>query len=334
MRSRMNNNEQAKQVLHDMIDAAETICLLGHISPDGDCIGSTLGLQRYINNRYPDKQTVVYLDQPSNDFSFLPRFQDVCCDNSADVSYDLVIACDVADAKRVGKFTKYLQAGKTCYLVDHHITNQGFGDYAHIIPDASSTCEIIYELLEPAFIDKDCAAAIYTGIINDTGVFKYSCTKRRTMEIASDCMEKGIPFGTIIDDTFYSMEPRRKRLLGKVLMDLQEALDGKFVYSILDYEVQKAAGCEHPRDTDGFIDVIRTTKGSAAAAFFHQLPEGKYKMSLRSNSEDVDVAEIASHYNGGGHTCAAGGTIEKDLDKSIQDIIRRVEEKLERQNDI
>lgn len=307
-----------------MVEEAENICLIGHISPDGDCIGSTLGLQRYINLKYPDKSTTVYLEQKPSVFAYLPRFDEICTDNREDISYDLCIICDVAEAKRVGKFVKYLKNCKKCYLVDHHMTNEGYGTFAYIVPEASSTCEVIYDLMDPAFVDREVASAIYTGLIHDTGVFKYSCTCRRTMEIAADCMEKKIPFGAIIDDTFYAMELKKKQLLGVALQGMKSALGGSFVYTVLDYKTQKEYGCGTPGDTDGFIDVIRTTSGSLAAGFFHELADGRYKISLRSNLDEINVAEIASCYQGGGHRLAAGGMIEKDLDASLLDIIDRI----------
>jgi len=326
----MKNKEKAKTVLHGMIEKANTICLLGHVTPDGDCVGSTLGLQHYINLKYPEKRTKVYLDPTSSSFSYLIRFDEICSNNSEDVSYDLCIVCDAADAKRLGKFLKYLKTSAASFLVDHHLTNEGFADFAYIIPEASSTSELIYDLLDPAYIDKDLAAAIYTGIIHDTGIFKYDCTSRRTMEIASDCMEKGIPFGKIIDDTFYAMELQNKRMLGKVLMEMKSEMDGRFIYGILDYATQKSFGLGQARDTEGFIDNMRMTTGAIACAFIHQLADGKWKVSLRSCSNQINVAEIAGLFGGGGHKLASGALLEEGPEKGLEIIMGALKEQMNR----
>ena len=318
-----------KKRFEAFLDAAETICILGHINPDGDCVGSTLSLYNYIRKKNPEKKTVVYLDSPSAKFSYLAGFGNVITECAVDKSYDLAIVCDCGDTKRLGKFVRYLETAKMSFLIDHHATNKGFCDEYIIEAEASSTSEMVYSLMDDELIDRNIAECIYTGIIHDTGVFKYNSTSRKTMEIAARCMETGIDFGKIIDGSFYSMSVSQRRLLGHVLTGLKEELSGRFVYAVLDRKTMLSYGIESSRETDGFIDNIRETDGALCAAFFYQIPDGTYKGSLRSNSEKMDVSKIAVNHGGGGHVMAAGCFLGRNIEDEIEIIIGEIKEQLE-----
>lgn len=321
--------EKMKQKFEERLQEAGTVCVLGHVSPDGDCVGSCLALYNYIGSKYPEIRVQVYLDDPSEKFAYLNGFEKICTDCAVEKQYDLCIVCDCAETSRIGKFLKYLPLAKRSFLIDHHMTNTGFCDDHLIRPEASSTCEVLFELLDTGYVDQKTAECIYTGLVHDTGVFKYSCTSRRTMEIAGFCMEKGIPFGSIIDDSFYSMGFRARKLLGTVLSGLQSELDGRMVYSVLDRKTMIAAGVTSNRETDGFIDNIRNTEGAVCAAFFYQQPDGIYKASLRSNTEKLSVAAIAAEFDGGGHKLAAGCFIKGNVQDGIRKIAERVKEQLD-----
>lgn len=318
-----------KKKFEAFLDGAEDICIMGHTAPDGDCIGSTLALYNYIKNRNPEKKVTVYLDSPSEKFSYLNGFEKVVTNCAVEKEYDLAIVCDCGDAKRTGRFVKYLSSAKTSFLIDHHATNQGFCDAFVIEPDASSTSEMTYSFMDEDYFDRAVAECVYTGIIHDTGVFKYNSTSRKTMEVAASCMEKGIKFGEIIDGSFYSMSMAQRRLLGHVLTGLTEKLDGRFVYATLDRKTMISYGIESSRDTDGFIDNIRETDGAVCAAFFYEIPDGSYKCSLRSNSTAVDVSKIAVEYGGGGHLMAAGCTLTGNIGENIEEITEKVRRQIE-----
>lgn len=325
----MRARQRMKKKFEAFLDAAETVCILGHINPDGDCVGSTLSLYNYIKKRNPEKKVTVFLDGPSEKFTYLNGFKNVITECAIDKSHDLAIVCDCGDTKRLGKFVKYLETAKTSFLVDHHATNQGFCDEYFIEPKASSTSEMTFLLMDEELFDKNIAECIYTGIIHDTGVFKYNTTSKRTMEIAARCMEMGISFGKIIDESFYYMTVAQRKLLGHVLTGLTVALSGKFVYATLDRKTMLSYGIETSRDTDGFIDNIRETEGALGAAFFYQIPDGTYKGSLRSNSKLLDVSKIAVNHGGGGHIMAAGCFLSRNVEEDIEKIIEEVREQIE-----
>ena len=319
-----------KKIFNEFIRAAEEICVLGHISPDGDCVGSTLAIRNYIRSMDPEKKVTVYLEEPSEKLAYLEGYREICTENCVEKSYDLCIVCDCGDPERTGKFLKYLATARKSFMIDHHKTNQGFCDAYMLVPGASSTCELVYNLLETEYLNREICECIYTGIIHDTGVFKYNSTTAHTHEVAGKCIETGIDFGRIIDDSFYSMTLKQRRLLGKVLTEIQETPDGRFVYSILDNKTMREFGIENSRETDGYVDLIRNTRGAKGGLFVYQIPDGHFKASLRSNCEELDVSVIAVKRGGGGHKMAAGCILSQDYRNDIREIIAEVEEQLDR----
>ena len=317
------------RTLDRMIGRAHTVCVLGHVNPDGDCVGSALAIYNYILKKDSSKKVTVYLDEPSEKFSFLPGFDRIVTGNEVVKHYDLCIVADCADPQRIGKFIDYLRNARESFLIDHHYSNKGFCDSHVIESGASSTCEVFYGLMNKALLDEKTAICIYNGIIHDTGVFKYNCTSPRTMRIAGECMKFGFDWGWIIDETFYSMTISQKRLLGRVYEGMKTEFGGQFVYAVLTKKLMNEYGLHSGKDTDGFIDNIRTTEGAVCAAFFYELPDGNYKGSLRSSTDQVNVAEIAMQFDGGGHVRASGCTVGKDVNGAITKITQMIGKMLE-----
>lgn len=323
--------QNIKERFHQMIREAESICILGHIGPDGDCAGSTLGVESYIRNLCSreglTKRIQVYLEEFSAKFSYLPGYDRISHDPAEEKSYDLCIVCDCADDTRLGKFIRYQKSAAHSFCADHHITNGGFGETGIILQDASSTCEVVFDLMEEAYVDRDVAVCIYTGIVHDTGVFRYSCTSRHTMEIAGKCMAMGIDFGEIIDDSFFAMNLNQKLMLGRVLSEMRSYMDGRFVVGAVGAETMKLYGVSN-KDMDGVIDELRTTRGALCAAFLYQTQNRQYKVSLRSNCEEVDVSRIAQSFGGGGHRKAAGCFMSPALEQDIRLLMEELQKQL------
>ena len=241
------------------IEKAETIAIGGHVRPDGDCIGSCMGLFRYIKKNYPDKQVCVYVEEISDAFDYLKE-EDAFYEKP---SYDLFISLDCGDEERLGDAQKVME--KTPYVlnIDHHITNTKFGN-ENVVKEASSTCEILYGLMEEEKLDAGIASALYTGIVHDTGVFKHSNTTKETMEIAGKLIAFGIPFGKIIDDSFYRKTYKQLQIMGRCLMESVRIMDGRCLFSIVRQNVMKLYEAK-PSDLDGIIDEMRTTEGVEVA---------------------------------------------------------------------
>lgn len=312
------------------IEDADTIAIAGHMRPDGDCVGSVMGLYGYIKENYPSKRVSVYLESFPESFDYLwdeEAVKEVCSSEKGE-AYDLFISLDCGDTERLGESAKCImeQAGYVLNI-DHHVTNTRFGDEQRVVPDSSSTCQILFSLMDYNKISYDVACALYTGIVHDTGVFKHSCTTSETMRIAGKLMDKGIPFGKIIDGSFYMKSYKQLQIMGRCLMESVRILDGKCVFSVLRQNVLNLYEAK-PSDLEGIIDEMRTTEGIEVAILLDEREPGEYKVSMRSN-ELVDVSKIAKFFGGGGHVRAAGCTIKGAAFDVINNLTVHIEKQLD-----
>lgn len=307
-----------------MIEQADTIAITGHVRPDGDCVGSTVGLYNYIVSNY-NKNVQVYLEEFAKDFLFL-HDADKVSHIPADQVYDLCIAVDCGDKERQGDFLPVFEHAKHTMCVDHHISNPGFGEVCYVDTDACSAAEALYKLMEQDKINKDTAEALYMGIVHDTGVFKHSNTTKSAMSIAGDLIEKGANPAFIIDETFYKKTFVANKLLGIALTKAEQYADGKIICTVLTTDDFKRSGASKI-DTDGIVDQLRITEGTETAVFIYQTGENEYKVSLRSNNI-VDVSRISCNHGGGGHVRAAGFSISGDISTILQNVIGEITDQL------
>ena len=203
--------------LDEIIKDKKLIGIAGHVRPDGDCAGSTLAVYNYIKDNYPDKDVRLYLEPIPNIFKFMKRADQIRSDYADDDVFDLFIALDCGDLGRLGNAAKYFENAKSTLCIDHHASNSSFADVNYIFPDASSTCELVFEMIDRTKLKKDIAECLYTGMVHDTGVFQYSCTSAKTMEIAGILMETGIDYPKIVDETFYTKTFCQNKILGQAL---------------------------------------------------------------------------------------------------------------------
>lgn len=304
-------------MLTEMVKSAETIAIGGHVRPDGDCVGSCLGVYLYLKKHFPDKQIHVYLESIPDAFHFLKGSEDILHEIPADKVYDLFILLDCGDAQRLGFSAPLFERAKTSFCIDHHVSNQAFATENYIEPEASSTCELVYHLLGSDQISEEIAECLYVGIVHDTGVFRHSCTHPSTMCAAADLMGKGIPFTKIITETFDEKTFAQNQIMGYALINAIQFLKGRGVASYVDLE-QMVEYQVQPKQLDGIVNQLKLTKGADLAVFMYELEKGFYKVSLRS-TEAVDVSRLCQTFGGGGHARAAGfgmrGTFEEILEK-------------------
>lgn len=308
--------------LDDFLAEAHSVAIGGHIHPDGDCVGSCLATYNYIKTYYPQIEAAVYLEPIPNIFKFMVRAEEITSDCSADKKYDLFIAQDCGDPGRLGGAARYCNSAKRTICIDHHVSNTGFADEDYIFPHASSTSELVYDLLPKERITKEIAECLYTGMVHDTGVFQYSCTSRKTMEAAGRLMELGINYPKIVDETYFTKTYNQNRITGLALMKSELHLDGKLISSVITAEEMRAYDVL-PKHLEGIVAQLRSTKDVEVAVFLYQTGEDGYKVSLRS-AETVDVAKIAVSYGGGGHVRAAGCSVQKDPARVIAEITEQI----------
>ncbi len=311
--------------LMKIVNEAKSIAIAGHVRPDGDCVGSCLGLYNYLTENTKEKQIDVYLESVPAAFSFLKNTG--CAKNSADASvcYDLFIALDCGSRERLGFTEEMFLAAKNTVSIDHHISNTLFANYNHVEGEASSTCEVLYGFFDESLISKETAECLYLGIVHDTGVFKHSNTSRKTMDTAGSLLEKGVSASKVIDDSFYRKTYMQNQILGRCLLESVLLLDGKIIFSCVSRKIMQLYGAV-PSDLDGIIDQLRVTEGVEVAILLREENVQNYKVSMRSNGK-VDVSKICCLFGGGGHKMAAGCT----MNGSAHDVINNLSGQIEHQ---
>ncbi len=315
-----------KKILEEL-NGMEKIAVSGHIRPDGDCVGSCMGLYLYLKKAMPCAQIDLYLEKPAPIFNCIDRIEEIKSDCSADIVYDVCIVVDTANG-RMGDAEKYFHSAKKTINIDHHISNaNGCGVINYVNPKASSASELVYELLDESLVDEAIAKAIYIGIIHDTGVFQYSNTTPHTLEIAAKLIGHGFDFPGLIDRTFYEKTYVQNQILGRALLESILFMDGRCIVSAID---KKTMDFYHatPADLDGIVSQLRITAGVECAIFMYQTGPMEYKVSLRSNGK-VDVAKIAAYFGGGGHVRAAGAAMQGTYHDCINNMSLHIERQLE-----
>ena len=315
--------------IDEILKGKKSVGISGHINPDGDCVGSVLGVYNYIDTYYPDVDLHVYLDPIPNIFKFLKNADRIeTADPLAKISFDLFICCDCREKGRLGDAKVYFTNAKETLCIDHHLGQGKFATYEHIIPDASSACELVTDLMDMDRITKEIAECLYTGMVHDTGVFQYTCTSSRTMNIAGELMDKGIAYTEIIDSTFYEKTFDQNQILGEALLKAKLYANGKIIASYLSAEDMER---HHvlPKHLDGIVSQLRSTKGVEVSVFMYQRGKSEYKVSTRAKG-DINLAEIASKFGGGGHAKAAGFTVYEKPQVSMKKIIKEIEKALEK----
>lgn len=311
------------------VNGAKKVAIAGHIRPDGDCIGSCTALYLYLSQNKAKlglEKVDVYLEPFGNEFHILTGVDEIRHTYDTEETYDTFISLDCGSLDRLGNALRFYNTAKKTINIDHHISNQAFAMVNHVVADASSTCEVLFTLMEEEELTKDIAAALYVGIIHDTGVFKHSNTSEKTMNIAGKLINQGIDFSTLIDESFYAKTYMQNQILGRCLMESMLVLDGKVVFAALNrrmldfYEATTA-------DLDGIIDQLRVTKGTEVAIFIYETDSHEYKVSMRSNG-DVNVSKIAVYFGGGGHIKAAGCSMHGSVHDVINNISAHIEAQL------
>ena len=309
----------------DKLKGMNSVGISGHVRPDGDCVGSTMAVYNYITTYHPEISVDIYLESIPNVFRFLKN-TDKIQETAEDKVYDLFIVLDCGDKERLGSNAKYYELAKHTLCIDHHASNQAFAEDNYIIPDASSTCELVFHMMDTDKITKEIAECLYTGIVHDTGVFQYSCTSAQTMNTVGILMEKGINYPKIVDDTFYTKTYNQNRILGYALLNSKLYLDGKVILTYLTKETMQEFECT-PKELDGIVNQLRVTKDTVVAVFLYESEDGSYKASFRVNGE-FNVAEIALVFGGGGHIKAAGCNLFGPIDEIIGRILAEIEKRL------
>lgn len=298
----------------------DRVLVASHANPDGDAIGSLIAMGLALDAL--GKRVSLYNESPIPQvYRFLPSVIQVHRRLDDFGIFDTAFILDCGDLERIGGSAAELRQVGTIVNIDHHITNTGFGDLQLIDSRACATAELVYRLITAMEIpiSADMAAAIYTGILTDTGSFRFNNTNREAFAISAQMVAHGVDPFQIAQHLYGTYSLGRIKLLNMALESIEITDNGKLSWMAVTQEMLDETGTR-PQDVDGLINYARNIKNVKVAALIQELmaETGKgnghreFHISLRSDGE-VDVAAIAAAYGGGGHFCAAGFSIETTL---------------------
>lgn len=301
----------------------QSFLISSHKHPEGDALGSMLALGLALKDL---QKEVLLLNQdpvPEN-LSFLPGAESITQRAPVNSSFDVVLAVDCGDRNRLGEeFSKISRRGKIINI-DHHISNTYFGDINLVDAEASSTAEIVYDLLQKIKVPlkANIAENIYVGILTDTGSFHYANTSAKAFRVARACLLAGVDPGKVAEKIYENQPLSRLRLLALVLETLEVQATGQISLVIVTQKMMEETGAT-PDQTEDLINFPRSLKGTEVALLFREINYDQYRVSLRSRGR-INVAQIAAEFQGGGHPNAAGCTVEGDLLTVKEKVLRRV----------
>lgn len=306
-------------------EGAENIVISGHVRPDGDCVGSCMAAYLFLRKTMPQANVKVFLEQPAEIFSCIQGFDQIDTSYQMEEIPDVFIALDTIK-ERLGDAQELYDKAKKTINIDHHITNEyGTGDVNYVDYAASSTAELVYDVLDKENIDVEIAKAIYIGMVHDTGIFQYSNTSPKTLRIAADLIEYGFDFPKMIDETFHEKTYMQNQILGRALLESILFMEGKCVVSCVDLKTMKFYNASN-KDLEGIVNQLRIIKGVECAIFMYETDTLQYKISLRSCGK-VDVSKVAEFFGGGGHVRAAGC----NMNGTFHDVVNNLSEQIEKQ---
>lgn len=304
----------------DEINKAESIVILTHENPDGDAIGTGLALYHALK-QYGKKPDIIMPEYPRI-FEFLPGTGEIKKESGVE-KYDLAISVDCATIKMLNGFANYFENAKVKVSIDHHSTNTMFGDLNYVNPDAPACAQILLVVLEYFKIDinKDIGTCILTGIITDTGGFKYSGVTSETFEFVAWLLNKGINVSKIYRKVLQT-KTRANFELNRIAIDRLEFFeDGKVAFTYITKEDEERVNAGNG-DHEGIVESGRDIEGVEVSIFLRETDKG-CKVSMRSN-EYVNVSDVCLLLGGGGHVRAAGATMQCTIEQAKEKILRQI----------
>lgn len=294
----------------EVLTEATEVAFACHVNPDADALGSMLGLAAFLRSRgvrtvcsYPNDPL-----EPPRWASMLPGADDLVPAREFPKSPDVMVTCDCAAFDRLAQLGHVANRARELIWIDHHRSNDGLGTIPLIDGDASSTCEMVFRLIETMGgpMPDDTAICLYAGLVTDTGKFQYEATTPETLRIAARLREHDFDHSRLVQALYEDNPPSYLRLVGVALGRLEHVADAGLVWTYLTQADLRDAGIK-AGETEDLIDVIRTARDVDVAAIVKQQKDGRFKVSVRSRGGH-DLATVAAAFGGGGHRLAAGYT--------------------------
>ena len=303
------------------IKKAGSIVILTHETPDGDAIGSSLGMLLALEKL--GKNADLIMSKYAKTFNFLPKVDEIKAESDIK-EYDLAISLDCATFKRLDN-REYFENAKKTIVIDHHGSNNMYGDINYVNPVAPACSEILLAILSyyEIEIDVKIGTCLMTGIITDTGGLQYPATTADTFEYAAELLRKGVDIADICKRTLQTKTKANFELQKRVMDRLELLEDGKVAFSYIDQKDLDEVNAEEG-DHEGLVNIGRSIEGVEVSIFIRQKDnEEIYKVSMRSGSY-VNVSDVCLMFSGGGHPRAAGATIQGNVEQVKEKLIKEV----------
>lgn len=308
---------EAYQKAAEAILAAQRVVIASHINPDGDALGSILALVHVL--RALGKEVIpISADGVPDIYRWLPGAEDVQTGTERR-DFDLAIVCDAGALNRVGtSVMPIVESAPHLMDIDHHVADGTFGDLQILDASAAATAELIFTLLQEVsvqagrdLLSTEIANCLMTGIVTDTGAFRYPNVTPTTFRIAASLQEQGAKPAMIAELSFDKRSFASLKLLGRALDSLQTTPDGRIAWAhVTAQDMEELNGTD--TDTEGIVSHVRAVQSAMIGVLFREIPGKKIRISLRAR-EGADVNKIANVFGGGGHKLAAGCSFDPPL---------------------
>jgi len=306
---------------------SESVLIVSHTNPDGDALSSSLALGLGLE-KLNKKVTLVNESPIPAVYRFLPSVDRISQNLSIETEFDTAVVVDCGNLERIGSAIQLVRDVQTLINIDHHVTNMAFGDIQFVEPEACATAELVYRVLQrlAVTIDTEIATSIYTGILTDTGSFRFSNTNQAAFAICTEMAQNGVDPYEVAQHVYGTYSLGRIKLLNLALDSIEISGNGKLSIMTVTQDMLKATNTQ-PEDVDGLIHYARRIEDVKVAAMIQEMRNGqdksnnhhRFHVSLRSDGT-IDVASIAAAYGGGGHSSAAGFGIAATLSEIKSEI--------------
>lgn len=301
------------------IKKAKNVLVVCHIRPDGDSLGAGFSVKRIAEKLGKKVDFVSDSDRPMH-YSFIDGFNEL--NDKKLTNYDLGIAVDCADESRLGKYIVPFKKCRHTICIDHHGTNKGFAHENFIVPDKSSACELLFELIcDDDIIDKEIATLLYLGLSTDTGNFMHDNTKEETLAVASKLLGYGADLQKIVNGFYKNNTKNKIMLTAKAIDSIRFFEDEQIAIMTVTKKMLEETGCTIA-DTEGLIDYPMSIGTVKVAVCMTEQNLRSYKVSFRSKS--IDVSASAMTFGGGGHKKAAGCVVNGHYEDVVRKVVKSI----------
>jgi len=316
----------------EALKRGKRFAVIAHIFPDGDTIGSCLALANFLMDHGKTVELFCH-DAPPENLAFLPGIQNFIRPGqngqAKSDAYDAVVCLDCSDEGRLGDAAYFLEQVSCTINIDHHATNTVYADINFVEPEASSTSELVFDLIQEMdnnYFSLAVYEAIYTGIATDTGNFGFSNTTPAAHRIAAQAIEYGLDVDKLTRALFRNTTEARVRLLAKALSSLEMHCDDRVAFLTVSRSMLEEVGLDI-NDADGIVNYGIDIVGVECAALFKEIEKGRTKVSLRTKGV-VDASALAARFGGGGHARAAGCLINASIEQAKEQILEALKSML------